>query len=192
MENFDLSQIVGTFKYGEYTEESPKKLIISYSILIAVFVLAIIGVIVGLSINQVENPEPIIKFIFLLIGMVLAFAILPTTFSILLAITLKARKEILLWLEDSVEVYAHSKRVGTQDHGDVILDLISGPSSAKIQVTFTIGKKHYTRISGKKGRLGISDNGFQRIWLDYSDRAIRILYSPKYDQVIVLKDKEEN
>ena len=32
--------------------------------------------------------------------------------------------------------------------------------------------------------------GYHSIWSKYANKELRILYSPKYDQVMILKDKK--
>lgn len=89
------------------------------------------------------------------------------------------KKKILLWLDDAVEIKAYSKKTDEYWLGLGI--------ATKIQVKFVVADKTYIKEStaktfgGRKGYLGC--------YSKYADREIRILYSPKYDEVLILKDK---
>lgn len=84
------------------------------------------------------------------------------------------RRKIKRWLEDAVLLSAISKKL-----------LSAGiPSSSKIQIEFVYNGKKKKQVSLPGKLLQI-----QTIFSRYADREIQILYSPKYDQVMILKDK---
>lgn len=94
----------------------------------------------------------------------------------------KLRKKIIIWLEDAIETTAYSKQMGENRLG-------AQPKAVKIQLKFKIDDITYRRDStakvfgGQKGYLGT--------YKKYADREISILYSKKYDEVLILKDKQE-
>lgn len=93
----------------------------------------------------------------------------------------KIKKRVSVWLDDAVKTTAISSKVGEFRAG-------SQPSSVKISVKFGLNGITYTREStatcfgGKPGYLG----AFSR----YADKQIEVLYSPKYDEVLILKQTE--
>ena len=91
----------------------------------------------------------------------------------------RLKKKILLWLEDAIETIAYSKKIGENRVG-------LPPKATKIRVRFAINGVTYKRestakiVGGQRGYLGTYNK--------YANREIRILYSPKYDEVLILKD----
>jgi len=123
-----------------------------------------------------------------LIEAIIAFCILDLVSILVLSLCLwllirnkKLKQEITLWLEDAVELKAYSKRIGTLTPSLFIIKY------AIIQVDFIFNDVKYSRIS-----TGWSRNfkGYRYAFAKYADREINILYSPKYDQVLILKDKK--
>ena len=54
----------------------------------------------------------------------------------------------------------------------------------KLKVSFKYNKKKYVKYSGTK-----QTNGYDSVFLKYSDAQITILYSPQFDEVMILDDK---
>ncbi len=107
-----------------------------------------------------------------------AFAFL----SVLIFVLIKDKKiveTVKPWLDDAVEIESFSKKVGE-------IRLGIQPKSTKIQVKFTWQGTHYIRESTVK--LFGGQEGYAGWFNKYADRKVRILYSPKYDEVILLKD----
>jgi len=175
----DLTKIAGTLKYGWFSGESRKKIIISFVCLASCLWLEMIALIVFLSIEQVSDPMPVGGFIFTILSIAIGFSAVPVTLLVIVVKNEKTRKEILVWLEDAIELTAYSERIG------VWTPLFQ--SLVKIQVYFEIDGNMHTQISKGKPIGGITHNGYHNLWKKYADRKINIIYSPKYDQVIVLK-----
>ena len=94
----------------------------------------------------------------------------------------KIKRRVVLWLEDAEKTTAYSSKV---DEFRVGLS-----SAVKIRVKFNLNGLTYTRESSVKafgGRPGYHD-AFKR----YMDKQIRILYSVKYDEVLILKPTEKS
>ena len=94
----------------------------------------------------------------------------------------KLKKKIVAYVEDAIEIKAVSKTI------DRLWALGQFFDGAKIQVSFVIDKKRYVRTSGTAEKEKKLRNGYHKIFSKYTDREINILYSPKYDQVFILKD----
>lgn len=88
------------------------------------------------------------------------------------------KKEVSLWLQDASIVQATSEEVDSFRAG-------FQPIGVKIRVRFDINGIAYARESTTKvfgGKIGYS-NAFKK----YTNRKIKIMYSPKYDEVMILK-----
>lgn len=88
--------------------------------------------------------------------------------------------KINLWLKDAIELKAYSRKIGENRLG-------LQPAAIKIEVCFKIDGKYYARNSSAKVFGGWE--GYIGTFKKYADREINILYSPKYDEVLILKDK---
>ena len=80
-------------------------------------------------------------------------------------------------MEDAVELYAYSEELSK-------IGMLLQVSETKIRVKFQWEGRNYVRISGNGKR-----KAYQKVFTKYANRYIRILYSPKYDQIMILKDK---
>jgi len=87
----------------------------------------------------------------------------------------KLNKKITLWLEDAIQLRAFTMRLDT-------ISLKYKPY--QLQVNFEFDGKIYQRISAPGNII----KGYHKIFKKYADRYINILYSPKYDEVLILKD----
>lgn len=91
----------------------------------------------------------------------------------------KIKKKIIMWLYDAVELKAYCKKVDENRLG-------IQPKAVKIQVKFEYNNKTYSRESTAKIFGG--QQGYLSIYKKYVNKKIRILYSPKYDEVMILKE----
>ena len=178
----DLSNVAGTLKNGIFMGVNRKKAVQTYFILGAVWALIVAAVVAVLCVVWVYTD--FLSAGYFVVGLVIfpvLFSVVPALFLVAYMRNERSRKEILLWLDDAVELEAYSTRIA---------DLDSGVSkTTRIQVDFDFNGERLSRVS--EGRMlgdKTSPDGYHAIWTDYADRKIRILYSPKYDQIIVLKD----
>ncbi len=90
------------------------------------------------------------------------------------------KRRIFLWLDDAVERKATTTTV----------DMYRYPirANVKLKVKFNYNNKKYIFISGDSTKSRILGNGYNKIFAKYADREIKIFYSPKYDEVLLLKD----
>lgn len=87
------------------------------------------------------------------------------------------------WLKDSVKLKAYAK---TLDESKVYSGFIP-LKATKIIVTFVYNGKHISKMSGKQDSAISRFNGYSSALEKYVNREIDIMYSPKYDQVMILK-----
>lgn len=91
-------------------------------------------------------------------------------------------KEVKTWLEDAVEIKAHSKKIGEIRSGMFYV------LSIQIEIRFQYGGKVHKKQSSVK--VSGLPKGYAEWFNRYADKDVDILYSPKYDEVMILKDKE--
>ena len=173
----DLSRIEGSLKHGQVFL---KKKYLFYIMFGLIAVISILGIVMTL-LEHMENPDartPVVIIIFILGP---AFLFVPLL--IILLKNNKACKEILLWLEDNdiVELNAYSKKIDTWNPTALF-------PAIKIQVEFEFDEKHCSFVSEKKLYGGGIPEGYHQVWAKYADKEINILYSPKYNQVLILKN----
>lgn len=91
----------------------------------------------------------------------------------------KAKRRIAIWLEDAVELKAHSQKINERRLGIQL-------KATKIQVNFTLNndcyivESTYKVFGGYEGCVGCFNK--------YANRDVNILYSAKYNEVMILKD----
>jgi len=83
----------------------------------------------------------------------------------------KLKSKIILWMEDTIELTASVARLDG-----------FGFKPYQVQFDFEIDGKNYYRISP----AGNSATGWQKVFAQYANKEIKILYSPKYDEVLIL------
>lgn len=177
-----MARIAGLLSYGTFWSESKKKIMIEYIAIALICLFAIVLAVTMLTIEQFENPDNILGYVFTIIGFVLVFSLLPILLLVFIIKNEKKRKQVELWIEDSIEIEATSNSIGVKRQ----LGLFD---CVKIQVNFEIDGICYSRESDsniyKKKNF---EGGYYYLWSKYADRKVKILYSPKYDQVMILKD----
>lgn len=176
MQKVKLSTIEGSLKHGrlwigEWTLACYLSICISF----------ITSTILSIFFPQ-EYKLDLIGTIFAIVGMNLVSAFISILFIFILIKNHKHKKRILLWLKDVVEIETYSKKI------DSYWNPASVISHIKIQVDFKFNEKIISKTSAGKV-IGITGEGYHKIWAKYADRKINILYSPKYDEVLILKDR---
>lgn len=95
--------------------------------------------------------------------------------------------KIKLWLKDSVELNAKSTEIDAYKYSAGI----SKVDKRKIRIIFVFNGKKIIKISGKPGYNRVFYNtkaGYEGIFKKFANKSIKILYSEKYDQVLILND----
>lgn len=179
----DLTKIKFLLNNGKFDGDSRTKVILIYVAFVCLCVGLIVLSITMLSIEQVKEPRMIGEFIGIIIGIIFAFSLLPIIWLILVIRNERLRFKIFIWLEDAIELTAYAKCIGTKYWIGIPL--------IKLQIEFNINGIKYVRTSEEEKR-GLIDKGrpigyFSGI-SEFANKEIRILYSQKYDQVMILKD----
>ena len=96
----------------------------------------------------------------------------------------KLKKKIILWLDDAIELNAQTTVL------DSFRTLGQPVAETKLLVEFYIDNYRKICTSEDKSRKDhwYRRNGFYKILSKYANKSIKIMYSPKYDQVIILKE----
>lgn len=95
-------------------------------------------------------------------------------------------KKIRLWLRDAVPLTAKSQTVAVREiRARVTYKAI------KISVKFFYNGEKHIQASGNPEKHN-ETNGFSQAYFDYTNREIKILYSPSYDQVMILWEDKLN
>lgn len=163
-----------TLKLGQLLNKKQIKILRGYFIF---SILAIIFSIIYPFILEVEHDEIVY---FCILGV---FIIAVSFLSFLIFIWHKDRKIkklVLLYLEDAVESIGYCSMVKKTPFCFVT------PSSTKICVKFTYNGKVLKKVSSVK-TAGVQ-KGYSCAFDKYIERKFRILYTPKYDDVMILKD----
>ncbi|MBQ4049755.1 MAG: hypothetical protein IJD07_03775 [Clostridia bacterium] len=154
--------------------------IITYSLFVSCLMLPICGVVCFLlSIYGIENFANEDLFVLTCSSIIMLFLVVGIVF--VLVQKGRLRKKIYLCFDDAVELYAKT----------VAIDRIYYPirPATKLMVTFYYNKRRHTLYSGdpNKNYYIIKNNGYYKILERYADKKVKILYSPKYDEVFFLK-----
>lgn len=103
----------------------------------------------------------------------------------------KLIRTIIPFIDDAVELSAEAIEVGCSSQ---VESLVVPTIRKKISIKFVYNGTKIIRLSGKKGYdkpyLYNSKAGYEKIFTKYANRKIQIFYSPKYDQVLILKDNK--
>ena len=168
--------IAASLEYGRYFS----KAWIIYFYIFAFFGLVVIGGIVFISI--VESMYE------MLLCLILPLLSIPVAVYVIFYYH-KLSAQIKLWLQDVVELNAKSVEIGTYKY-DVAMSRVN---KQKIQVSFVYNGNKVTMYSGMPGyEKTYAHNtkaGYEGIFRKFANKYIKILYSPKYNQVLILNDK---
>lgn len=98
----------------------------------------------------------------------------------------KENRDIEKWLKDAVLLTAWATEIGRIRNG------VNHIIRIKIALTFTFDGKKIMLQSGEKNTIRENifymNIGYDAIFRKYVDRPIQILYSPQYDEVMILKE----
>ena len=167
-----LSDIDISLSLGQLIWKKQFKAILLFIILLCIF--PIISII--MLFFPIEWNSQIILVLVIINLLCLAMMFLPIY---LLIRDYNNKKQIKLWLNDIIEIKAYSRALG--EYKSLFL-----PKGIVIQVEFKIDEKKYIKNSTIKVFGG--GTAYLATFKKYADREIKILYSPKYDQVLILKD----
>lgn len=180
----DLSNIVIVLKYGTFWGVSRKKIILQLIILMILYISILSLAITMMTLDQIKNPDNVGIFVGAILAVILGFSFILIICLVVIIRNEKIRNQVSLWINDSVELEAFVKEVDRKTWMG-ITPLI------KIDVCFEIDGVKLTRTSELEQQnifnFGKPVGYFSGI-SKYVDRKVKILYSQKYDQVMILKD----
>lgn len=119
------------------------------------------------------------EIILLYFGIVFVLCLALSLFFLIRRAMLK--KKMMLWRQDAVYLTAHSKTLGVKNNPPAL------PAYA-IEIDFVYNERLIIKRSGNPEK---PKSGYDPIFGHYANREIKILYSPSYDQVMILKDKRK-
>ncbi len=175
----DISNIDASLEYGRFFTGGWVKFMY-FSLIVASLLplITIFMIVITLTIGMNWDNDMIIA----LIGCNIFGIPLAVVFIYFIVRNDKLKKKITSYVEDAIEIKAASNTI------DRICTLGQFFDGVKIQISFVIDKKRYVRTSGTTENEKKLRNGYHKIFSRYTDREINILYSPKHDQVLILKD----
>lgn len=178
-----LPQIAATLKYGAFYGGKRKRNLILY---ISFSLLMVVGVAISLTflcLDFIDSSYDTVKFVFSIIGIIFGFSFLPIILLVFLVQTERTNKEVLLWLDDAIECGAHSYIYSTST-----VNAVTDSKIYRIKINFKIDGKHYSYLSRDYQWGSFLPNGYSSFWKKYIDKSMKILYSPKYEEIMILKE----
>lgn len=95
-------------------------------------------------------------------------------------------KLIGLWMMDAVPYTVFAEEAGRQQFVNGF-----GRYAVRLVVRFTYHGRKIVRFSGEDAKGTLAKQGFFPAWNKYCNREINILYSPKFDQIMILQDPNQ-
>ena len=167
----ELKDVDASLTYGKiYTGKI-------WDILIGVIVLATLLMIIVATIGYVEEKELSVSIVmgYVMSGVLLISAILIGLY------VCHGRRKGKLFLKDAIILKAKTSSLGkTSDFRFPALVV----SAEAIRVIFYMGNKRIVKDSVYKG-----SRSYLHVFRKYADKEITIAYSPKYDEVLLIKSK---
>ena len=178
-----ISQIEASLSQGRLFQ---KKWLVAIYTFIAVAVLSILFGVILIIANYVFDMGEELDFIFSMVFLILFVVLLLIVLILVLIKNQKTKKLVIMWVQDAVLLKAYTKKL---DSFNTELPFLILPEQTLLEVHFVYSDKKQSQIS--KGAMigGKKQKGHHKIFSKYADKEIDILYSPKYDQVLILKAK---
>ena len=118
--------------------------------------------------------------LFLVVAVSALFAIM---FFIVMVINYVNCAKIKKWMKDAVKLKAFAHAIDNS----TTHTLVFRQQTTKLSVSFEYNNKTIVKESGKKDGAFSVINGYSTLFNKYADKEITILYSPEYDEVILMK-----
>lgn len=184
MNKYVTRDVAGTLSFGVYNGESKNKLWIEYCIVVVILIGAMTAAVIMITIERQDNPENLLIFIGSLLACVIPISFVLFIVSLIFFRNEVIRKRIGIFIQDAITMEAYSKVIDKKMWLG-ITPLI------KFQVCFQIEGVQYVRSSEMEKKtifnLG-KPKGYLSGFNGYVNKKIKILYSPKYDEVMILKE----
>ena len=177
----EISKVSATLEKGRLFSKGI--LVLLYIGNISVFFVFLIGLLMAVT-NFLENGNA--QGILFLCCSLLFCGIFIGGFTFLIVRDKKLKKDVKLYLENAVLLEAQTKDIGSLSIYRRFYD------GTKIRVSFRYNGKVITKESGNPEKAKRINNGYDKIFWKYINQKINILYSPQYDQVMFIKNQENN
>lgn len=172
-----LQDIDASLTYGQiFSSNLWKGIIIFMYSSVGLVVAGIIFILIGVPLTMGQYDS---NSIALIVGGSIAVVILVGSTVGIQVFFERGKKKAMLWLGDAVVVDANAESNGSEFQIRVVMSYASA-----IKVTFSYNGKSYERYSVYKGKP-------MYLWVfnKYVGRRIKIAYSPKYDEVMLIKPR---
>ena len=173
----DISKVSATLENGRIFSKGI--LVLLYIGDVSAFLVFPIGLLMAVT-NFLENG--IAQGILFLCCVLFFGGIFIGGFTFLVVRDKKLKKEVKIYLQDAVLLEAQTEDIGSLSVYRRFYD------GTKIRVSFRYDGKVITKESGNPKKTGRINNGYDKVFWKYTNRKINVLYSPQYDQVMLLKD----
>lgn len=177
-----LLKIGMTARLGCFTWEKRSRLVVGAAIYIFGLIIILGGIIIVYFL--LENPS-INDFLVILLSIIFIFIIGLLPLLSIFFIFSNRKKKILIWLEDAIEGEGITKIIDKRKW-------MLGSSLIKLKIDFIINGVKYERYTGD-ANVSIYYNfhakdGYYSGIDQYADKQVKVLYSPKYDEVMILRN----
>ena len=172
--NLKVSDIDASLNGGRF--HTGKSWNVTFIIMLVLSSLVIISALIGLADPPYDNSKFMIIFGSAFGGFMLLVTLLTYLY------VNRGKRKVALWLKDAVLLEAKCTLLDTRLEVRKSITAMA----AYVRVKFSYNGKNYTRESAYKG-----DKLYLPVYYKYADRKIKIAYSPKYDQVMLIKDNKK-
>lgn len=163
---------VSSLQYGKIPSKGEYTLLWVFVYLLFLIPLTTICIAITISCGVMSWEKEIIIAL-ILVNVMFCIFIIITVY--MLKYYRKLYKNIEEWIKDSVVTTATVKR----------MDLVSSSYKPyQVEFNFEIDGQNFKRLSSSGGVIV----GLNKQLVKYHNKTVKILYSPKYDQVILLKE----
>ena len=173
----EKEKIVATLTYGKVY---PKGVFTFMYIVLALVVLSIpLFIYVAIDSSQYE-----ILYCFIFFGIIIF------CFTYILCVCTKTNNKIKQWKKDAVKLWADTKEL------DSIKNTFFGVRKIKIKVMFSYNGKKIEQVSGElndiRENVFYTHKGYDAIYQKFANRKIEILYSPSFNQNMIIKPQKNS
>lgn len=142
---------------------------------VIVTVLNVLGIICAVIYCAIPPAEDI-EFVIIIFVIIFVIGVVPSV--VLYYVIIHTKKKVALWLKDAVILEATCISLGSRPVMRFPVPMVF--KAVAIQVNFCYNGECYCRESKYKNKL--------KVYGKYADKKIMIAYSPKYDEVMLLKE----
>ena len=177
-----LLRIGMTASLGSFAWGKKSRLIIGTLVYLSVLVIIFGGIIIAYFF--LENPS-FNDFMIIVLGIIFVFIVALMPLICIFLVFSKRKKKILIWLEDAIEGEGITKTIGKRKWM-IVASLI------KLKIEFTVNGVKYERYTGDEKVSPYwnyhANDGYYSGIEKFADKQVKVLYSPKYGEVMILND----